>query len=324
LQCVAVKKSKLRAKLARDPKGTYTYSNDFLSHQFSMADEDNMSRDAAKDAKSKWKTQRGFIYPAPRKPSEYNVHPKKPDETRLDILKERWVENELVPKPVERTKNMKDDRPDFHVQSSKGEGVFGGLAKPVFTRDYDSAKLGDYSKLPRGRLILSRDKDFFKSIHLSGDGLQKTLDDAKRMEEELWMSKVVVDNVDFKVGRLKVKDKPSQMDRAKDILDGPVYKKSLQIVRNAKLPSGKKTLLEAPPISINDDEYEDPKDFTADLRADNPELYIATDATTGKKIPFVRHIHRHTFKEKSTVSTSIRKHPTLNPADMSGPRWARK
>ncbi|CAM9104687.1 unnamed protein product, partial [Heterosigma akashiwo] len=62
---------------------------------------------------------------------------------------------------------------------------------------------------------------------------------------------------------LKVKDRPAQVDRQREILDGPALKKSLRIVRNARLPSGKRVPMKAPPISINNDEYEDPKDFTA-------------------------------------------------------------
>lgn len=54
-----------------------------------------------------------------------------------------------------------------------------------------------------------------------------------------WLSKVVVDSIDFKVNKMVVKDRPAQMERTDDILADPPKKLALRLVRNAHLPSGK-------------------------------------------------------------------------------------
>lgn len=54
-----------------------------------------------------------------------------------------------------------------------------------------------------------------------------------------WLSRVVVDTLDFKIGRMLVKDKPWPVERATDILRGPAKKLALRKVRRARLPSGK-------------------------------------------------------------------------------------
>jgi hypothetical protein len=59
------------------------------------------------------------------------------------------------------------------------------------------------------------------------------------------------------------------MDKTRGLLWGGVAadNKSLRIIQNARLPSGKKVLLQEPPISdFAALEYEDPKEFTTDLR----------------------------------------------------------
>ena len=57
------------------------------------------------------------------------------------------------------------------------------------------------------------------------------------------------------------------MDKLQDILDGEVEKVALKIVHGAKLPSGKRTAAPgAPPISINNEPYKDPVEFTSTLK----------------------------------------------------------
>lgn len=71
----------------------------------------------------------------------------------------------------------------------------------------------------------------------------------------------------LKVGGFNVRDRPLQMSKTDDILHGPAQSVGLRIVRNATLPSGKRVPLRPPPISaFSSEPYEDPKDFTADLR----------------------------------------------------------
>eukprot|EP00968_Pinguiococcus_pyrenoidosus_P026392 scaffold7075_cov274-Pinguiococcus_pyrenoidosus.AAC.14 len=112
------------------------------------------------------------------------------------------------------------------------------------------------------------------------------------------------------------------LPRLQDILHGEVQKKALRIVRNAKLPSGKRMPLRQPPYSIfARGEYQDPHDFTLDFRPDDPEHLYATDPSTGAKLPFVTSIHRDLLKPKSQTIQS--KHPILplTAGERTGPKW---
>ena len=146
---------------------------------------------------------------------------------------------------------------------------FGGVKKPEFERHYDGPHLGDITRLPRGHIKQPKysDTEYLRSVHLCGEGLAAEAAETKRLEEELFKSKVVVDSLDFKVGNFLQIDRPSQTDRNEDILHGPVKSKALRIVRNAKLPSGKSVKLRPPPYSIfSQGEYIEGHDFSQDLR----------------------------------------------------------
>lgn len=78
-----------------------------------MVDEERLKQDEAAESKTKWKTSRGFVYPAPRKAVEFIQHPMKPSDSRIDTLKLPWVENELHPQPVSRSALLGKDQIDF-------------------------------------------------------------------------------------------------------------------------------------------------------------------------------------------------------------------
>jgi hypothetical protein len=107
-----------------------------------------------------------------------------------------------------------------------------------------------------------RSKDFYNSVHLSGSGAAAEAAAQREREKADWESKVVVDNVKFQpfVGPKTL----TQLDKVHGILEGPVQKKSLRIVHNAKLPSGKRTAPPvAAPVTITTDPYTPPRDFAA-------------------------------------------------------------
>mmetsp|Transcript_7800 Transcript_7800/g.18584 ORF Transcript_7800/g.18584 Transcript_7800/m.18584 type:complete len:298 (+) Transcript_7800:71-964(+) len=286
-------------------------------------DESNFLKQGRQVTRENWKTKRGFVYPAPKKPSEFYVHPHKPTEARIEILKEEWIENELHPKPVEREMTLKDGQPDFNCLPASGKMVFGGLEPPRFERPYDNNNLGSSTRLPRGSMYLDKDPEFFRSVHLCGEGLAKEKEDNKKREEELWQSKVVVDDLDFKVGGFNVRDRPVQLEKASDILQGKAQKISIKMVRNARLPSGKKVPLRQPPYSMfTRAEYSDPRDFTEDLRADDPTTYTAKDLT-GQPLNFKTHIHRSLGKPKSQIIESHTRIKPMSEAEKVGERWMR-
>merc|ERR1719198_1497069 len=120
------------------------------------------------------------------------------------------------------------------------------------------------------------------------------MDEAKRRQEELFQSKVVVDSLDFKVDGFNIEasrtnrtnrfdhEAPLQLDKTRDILHMPVKSKAMRIVRNAKLPSGKKVPLRSLELSnfSKNEVFEDPHDFTLDLRESDPTTFLARTGRT--------------------------------------------
>ena len=324
LQYTELKKGEMRSKLAREKNSHFTYSTEFLSAAVSMVDETRLRLDAEAEAKARWKTKRGFVYPAPKKTSEFYVHPNKPSDSRIDILKEPWVENEMHPKPQGRSVVLPEGQPDFDCIPAQGKALFGGLYAPKFERPYDNNNLGSETRLPRGRMTLGKNPAFYKSVHLSGAAGAKEEEEDRKAEAELWKSKVVVDSLDFKVGGFTTRDKPMQSSKTDDILKGPVLNKAMRIVRNARLPSGKKVPLRPAPFSMFcREEYDDPKDFTADLRKDEPSTYLAT-SSSGAPLDFVTHIHRDTNYPKAQTIRSFTAIPPMAATEKVGERWDRR
>lgn len=133
---------------------------------------------------------------------------------------------------------------------------------------------------------------------------------------------VVVDDTDFRVGNFSVRDTPLQADRAKDILQPPVHKTAFKIVRNARLPSGKRAPLRAAPVSaFSLEPFAEPEDFTVSIRGDHRERWAATDPATGEKADFYLRLHGDRMKHKSQKAVARIKHPPLTPSEMRGPRW---
>ena len=108
----------------------------------SMVDAERLKQVEEEESRKAWKTKKGFIYPAPRKTSEYAVHPQKPSQSRIEILTEEWIENELHPENVKREVHLKDGQPDFNTVPSNGKMIFGGLQAPTYTREFVSERIG--------------------------------------------------------------------------------------------------------------------------------------------------------------------------------------
>jgi len=300
LQYTEMKKREMRERLGGDKTATYTYSADFQSLAVELVDEGKIKRDEEADAKKKWVTKRGFVYPAPKPPSEFNKHSKAPDASRAEELEQPWVENENHPAPVSRDEILDPNKPQFDYLPAS-DMIFGGVA-------------------PDG----TQDPHFFKSVFLSGSSMAAEDAAAKKREEDEWQSKVVVDNLRFTAHgntRGNTSNRPSQLDKATDVLRGAPAKKSMRIVRNGKLPSGKSAAFEKAPVTIhNVEEYTDPRDFTVDLRKDDWDHFTGRDAT-GKTVNFKTQIHSEEFIPKSKKIQSKRSAKPMDPAETQGARW---
>ena len=62
-----IKKAELRDRLSKEKNCTFTYSQDYTSQTVSMVDAERLKHVLEEENKKKWKTKRGFKYPAPRK-----------------------------------------------------------------------------------------------------------------------------------------------------------------------------------------------------------------------------------------------------------------
>ncbi|KAJ0408803.1 hypothetical protein P43SY_000699 [Pythium insidiosum] len=233
LRTQEVLQDELRRRLASDHNATYTFGPEFQSLAFPLVNPDELRQLEEREARKKWTTTRGFVYPAPRPVDEYNRHADAPSEVRREELREPFVDNVNHPKPL-----------------SRGEGDESASGRAAFTT------------LPSKDMIFggtnadgSVNAEYFRSVHLCGDGLQREMQEARAREQAEWERRLVVDRSQLKFlahGNIcsLPRAQPSQLDKLRDILDGPVRSKPLRVVRHATLPSGKRVPLRAAPASI--------------------------------------------------------------------------
>jgi hypothetical protein len=328
LQFTEKRKRELREKYGNDKKATYTYSADFQSLAMEIVDEGKVVRDEAAESQARWTTNSGFVYPKPKPVEEYNQHPMQVTGARQEELRQPWVENENHPKPVSRDDTPAEGKPLFNPLPSK-DMIFGALAEPDFY-----AKEGGEEKNPF----------YFQSVFLGGEGMAAEEAAAKEREHKTFMSKVVVDNLDFSAhGNTRGQTNqynncPSQLDKAKDVRKGDIDNKSMRIVSNVRVPNGitnkakpmKKFDLETNPVAaINVDEFENPADFTKSMRPNLPSKW-----TGGESNAFKNHIHHElmlpkSLKTKSTaavmtdVGLQFKGITTVNASEKTGPHWGK-
>ncbi|KAG6616462.1 Glucan 1 [Phytophthora cinnamomi] len=263
---------KQRERLSKDRHATYTYSREFQSLALSMVNPEALRQTEEQEDRKKWTTQRGFIYPAPRQPAEYYKHANAPSEARCEDLRQPFVDNVNHPKPVSRDSGEAGSRkgPEFSTLPSK-DMIFGGTN-------------GDGTA----------NSDYFRSVHLCGEGLRIEMEEALKKEQDEWERRLVVDKKHLKFlahGNIcsLPREKPSQLDKISDILKGPTHSKPIRIVKNATLPSGKRVPLEKAPVTIhNQEEYAGcvAATFASTLRPSDSNQFVATDATSGKPKDF--------------------------------------
>ena len=312
-----------RNKLSAIKNATFTHSQEFLSQTVQMVDEEVDKKVLEQQEHQKWTTKRGFVYPPPKNRRELLQHPKRPNDTRIEDLKEPFEQFELHSgqSDVESAKKLELER-GFTVKSVK-DAVFGMLDPPEFQRPFELSMVGNQKKLPRGKITGGFDKNdkFWQSVHLHGEKSAQVQKEAEEKEIAEWKSKVVVDHLDFKIGGYKVRDKAIQMDRTKDILKGEAKEKSLIKIRNLKSHTGRDLSYAPAPLSLmGTEEYVPNAASKALLRAEDKTQFITTKQT-GTASDFTRYIHHSTGKASKQMAISRRQHPPLNANEKSGARW---
>ena len=290
LNYTEMQKERMRQRLAKDKRSTYTYSADFQSLTVSLVNESEIEQQAAAAARSKWTTKRGFVYPAPKDPEEFRRHPKALSDARKEDLRQPWDDPH--------------DRPAAHLLDKDKSKRFDTVPAASSEFGYVDAK---------GR----RNPDFFKSVHLTGDGLAKEEAAAKKRQEEEWMKKVVVDDLRFQPHYPP--KTTTQLNKLEGLLKGPVKDKSLRIVHRAKLPSGKRTAAPtAAPISILTSEpFVPASDFTANLKPNDPKHFVGDGGFVTTVNPNRMKPASHTVKSKGPKAAPMASH------EMTGPKWGK-
>ena len=171
-----------------------------------MVDEGKLERDQKLASKAKWMTSRGFVYPG----SARAGHVEPPPEERVCVASGRtWEEWSRA----NCFRILKEGRTTDKWMGGKNfDSVpfareFGGYTRPVYEREYNSHELGDWNRLPRGRMVsgppccrtcpcigevqdvppVYDSRTYYKSVHLEPD---KAANDKARKDKlhEEWAS----------------------------------------------------------------------------------------------------------------------------------------
>jgi hypothetical protein len=300
LQYTEFQKEKMRKRLSSIKNATFSYSQEFQSLTLCLVNEDDIIKNAKLDSIKKYTTPSGFVYPAPKDPSEYSKHPRQVSKQRQDELKEPWIENQSTGAPPSRSFVLPVGKTDFDTVPVIASKPFGG---------YNA----DGTKAP--------DHEFYKSVHLGGDGVEAEMVEAKKRAKQEWLDAVMVENIHFNTHYGEKGSKPSQLGKLDSILDGKAKKLGIKVVHNATLPSGKRIPFKPPPATIMAlDEFEDPKDFTEGMRPNNVEHFYGTTAT-GEKVGFITAIHKDENKPFRQRYLHRRKAKPMSKSETVGPKF---
>jgi len=292
--------TEMRQKLSKVKDATFTYSQDFISQTVAMVDLKEHEKNQAKEAHEQWTTPSGFVYPKPRTRAEILLHPKKPNQSRIEELTYPYPEkkNELAALTAKNSDPKLAALEQGFITQTKEMSLFGQLELPEYERPFQLNRIGDRDNLPRGKAVkgTAQDPAFFRSIHIAGDELTKLLEKEAEQEKDKWLEKVVVEHLDFKVDGYGQKDKPStQLARQSDILHDDPKRIALKQIRTLKsttrgLDWGYTT---TPASILNEGPYENPQGNPLQRTEDKKKFVTATqEVLRNGTIPedFVRYI----------------------------------
>ncbi|XP_031464661.1 uncharacterized protein KIAA1257 homolog isoform X5 [Phasianus colchicus] len=95
LNSAELAKKHLRQEMAKEPKTRFTYCHEYLSAMFDPVDVVTACKESFAKSKSMWLSPDGFVFPGFKSSIESNLHPRMPDEARVEELQEKWQENAL-------------------------------------------------------------------------------------------------------------------------------------------------------------------------------------------------------------------------------------
>uniref|UniRef100_H2YY79 Uncharacterized protein n=1 Tax=Ciona savignyi TaxID=51511 RepID=H2YY79_CIOSA len=188
----------------QNPTTRYTYHPTYNSAMLVPVNVDAWYKEQDEMAKQRWKTEEGFVYPGMKSSRACNVHPLKPDDSRIEELKLKFRNNILhrnIMEPTLERDRMSWDHRKEDVELYRQPVSYFGSSPPV-------------------------------TIHLAGQRLKEEKLDHKRAEYEDWRSRVVVDEDRMNFHRVlpatEQTNKSNQLDRLTNLLKDEPIKLSLK------------------------------------------------------------------------------------------------
>jgi len=321
---------KTRLRAVKDT--TFTYSKDFVSQNISLGDDPKEKKPS--DDKINWLTPSGFQANKPRTRKELITHPKRPGDGRIEDLNEPYEDPVLQGNSragKDATTIMLENGFKTRFESVK---LFGMNNAPEYEREFELSKIGDRSKLPRGRQIGGNfgdiDESFWRSVFIGGEAAAQQMKEDAQREKDEWTKKVVVDSLSVQIGGFVSRDKTITVDRTKDILRDEPQRKWLKNLRDRKSITGRDFSYAPAPFAVMGiGEYVPNAAANAMMRAREPEKFMTTaDHDAGKEAiqsgqDFVRFINTDERVPKSQKILAKRSIPQMKTEELSGPRWER-
>jgi hypothetical protein len=231
-------KEVMRQRLLSQKNSTFTHGPEFGSLTVSLINQEKDLMESAARSKAAWKTKEGFVYP-PQKTLEGDlVHPKHPPVSRVDDLKESWIEpNEIA--ALERAQRQADSIQPGRIPY-RGEYKEPNPLKT--TRDL----FGYIDKDGSQKLL-----EFQASVHPTGDVLEAQQKEDRDREAQEFQSNLVVESTRFKTHNSF--DGYSKLNRVGSLLRSEPVKAPIQhIALGASMKKGQFTQPFAPmPIGMD-------------------------------------------------------------------------
>uniref|UniRef100_A0A669P5G4 Cilia and flagella associated protein 92 (putative) n=1 Tax=Phasianus colchicus TaxID=9054 RepID=A0A669P5G4_PHACC len=97
LNSAELAKKHLRQEMAKEPKTRFTYCHEYLSAMFDPVDVVTACKESFAKSKSMWLSPDGFVFPGFKSSIESNLHPRMPDEARVEELQENALYANMGP-----------------------------------------------------------------------------------------------------------------------------------------------------------------------------------------------------------------------------------
>ena len=256
LNVAELQKEVIRRKLDKPENNDkfYTYSDKYMSLAMCRVNEEEIARQEEHEKQSRWVDPAGWVYPAPKPPSQYPVHKKQLHPAQREDLQEPWVENVLRPRPVSRDVALPDGKRDWEVMAKPG-GTF-EKDPQFFTSVFAPAALG-----------------------LTPEEAEELLQQERKAAEVEWKGKLVVDDPTFRgyfKGTMRKTVHPLERNESmlKSKADRPQFTNHGQYGKK-----GNNAIRQAPISMLAGEPYDDPRDFTLDLKKNEPEHNVVQDSS---------------------------------------------